>query len=517
MNSNPMLPDKSDESNESLLTENQQLHDTVEFFEERMNQLELAMIEDRDWLRMSSTSEDEFSRAGLRTIAEMCRIFSIKNPIIKRGIQVKQGYVWGQGVSIQAADDSVNEVVQSFLNDDKNRFELTGHQARMTKEKELQTDGNIFLVAFIDKAKTGRVRWRSIPFSQIDDIICNPDDAKEHWFYVRKWRVGNEERTLYYPDWRYLPKSKPAAVNGIEVAWDNPLFHMKGDGFSDWKFGLSEVYAGIDWAKAHTGNLEDWASIVKSYRRFAWEVKSGGGKAGRVAAKARLNSKYGLDGVETNPPPLTGSVAVTSDGNSYKPLSGGPSVGADDSRRLLLMVAASVGLPETFFGDVSVGTLATAKSLDRPTELLMLDRQTLWKESLGDIIQFAIRWAIKAPNGPLRTFGTVISDRDGDCVVERIEWYDIDGSVNIDFPPLVQHDMPSTVGAIMDAADELRDVDVTRMLLVALGEDDVDAIMAKMFDDEGEPLQPREDVPQAESLMIEAVRELREKLAQVGG
>jgi hypothetical protein len=41
-----------------------------------------------------------------------------------------------------------------------------------------------------------------------------------------------------------------------------------------------------------------------------------------------------------------------------------------------------VGVPETFLADVSTGNLATATTLDRPTELVFMEKQEAWREDL---------------------------------------------------------------------------------------------------------------------------------------
>jgi hypothetical protein len=63
---------------------------------------------------------------------------------------------------------------------------------------------------------------------------------------------------------------------------------------------------------------------------------------------------------------------------------------------------------------------------------------------------------------------------------------------------------------------------VARLLLVALGEDDIDAILAKLFDEEGNPLHPAPaatapatDVPAAEAMMVDAVKELHGALIRL--
>src|SRR5438477_4821568 len=107
----------------------------------------------------------------------------------------------------------------------------------------------------------------------------------------------------------------------------------------------------------------------------------------------------------------------------------GATVAADDGRRLLLMVCAGTGWPETFFGDVSVGTLATARSLDRPTELRLRNRQTLWSDIIIDIAQFVIDKKLESTQG--------------------LKKGQVDRTINTAFPPIVQHDVKEIVDAIV--------------------------------------------------------------------
>ena len=495
---------------------------------ERISTLELA-LENADWQQLTFDAEQEFSRAGLRAITELSRIMYLKNPLIKRGVNVKVNYVWGQGMSVEAADEDINAVIQAWMEDAKNKAEFTGHQAREIKEQELQTDGNLFLVLFTNRA-TGRVRLRSVPFGEIDTIITNPEDRKEPWFYLRKWNVvsvGPDDTrqtrsgTAYYPDWQHTPVARPPSIGSTPIRWDEPIYHIKVGGFSDWLFGVSEVYSAIDWARAYKEFLEDWASIVRAYRRFAFQLTTPGGKRGIAAAKSKLSTTLGSNSgsdAESNPPPVAGSVFISGPDTNLQPVrTSGATVSAEDGRRLLLMVAASLGLPETFFGDVSVGTLATARSLDRPTELAMGSRQTLWEDIHQDLLRYVLLWAVKAPGGPLRNAGTLRREIDGDWVIETIEWgAETNPLIDIDFPPLVSRDPAQDVDAIVKAATlggtaqrlMLEERDIVRLLLSALGENDIDEILAAMFDEEGN----RVGIEPEDGQMAEAARNLREAI-----
>lgn len=495
------------QTNGHTAPDNTQIAESVEALQqdnivltEQLRTLELA-LENLDWRQLTWQSQYEFSREGLRIITELARLFYLKNPMLKRGIEVQRLYVWGQGWSVKAKDEQIQEIIDSFIDDAKNQVELTGHQARMQKETELRTDGNIFLV-FFTNIQTGRVRVRSIPMEEIQDIHCNPDDAKEPWYYRRSWNiqtmlpgggVQTETRNAYYPDWKYNPTSRPAEIGGYSVMWDTPIYHIKTGGFSNWKFGVSEIYAACDWGRAYKEFLEDWASIVRAYRKFAFQLTTPGGKTGMAAAKTKLSTTVGGttgQGLDTNPPPTAGSIFIGGTHDMLQPIkTAGATVSAEDGRRILLMVCAAVGLPETFFGDVSVGTLATANSLDRPTELAMRDRQTFWTDIFKSIFDYVLLWAVKAPAGPLAGMATIEREVEAGQVEERLDWGETKNHIDIEFPPVINAGLKDQIAAIissgtLDGKQPTGNIDIvtlTRMLLVALGEDDVDEIIERSF------------------------------------
>lgn len=523
--------------------------------EERLASLEMA-LDTMDWRMLTHQAEQEFSREGLRTIADLARVMYLKNPLIQRTVELKVFYVWGQGISVKAAADEVQAVVDAFNEHEDNIAELTGAQAQQLKEVDLQVDGNLFLVLFTN-AVTGNVRVRSIPFREVLDIVRDPNDAKRPQYYLRTWTesalqpdgsLRQTPRRAYYPDWRYKPAARPAEIGDAPVMWESPVYHVRAGGFSDWAFGVSEVYDQLDWAKAYKEFLEDWASIVRAYRRFAFTLTTPGGARGVSAARSRLQTTLGTGGtgMETNPPAVAGSTFVASEGVNLQPVrTSGATVGAEDGRRLLLMVAAGGGFPETFYGDASVGSLATAKSLDRPTELMLLNRQQQWAGVRRDIYRYVQLWAVKAPRGALRGLGTVITEIEDGRVYESIVWNDddFDAAVTVDFPPLLEHDQRESVGAIVSAATldgkalaGTLDLETTvRLLLTALGEPDVEGAMARMFPDGAPTLQEMEDdaaaaaadaqpapvivdaeqpetTPAVERMMVDAVRDLRAEL-----
>jgi hypothetical protein len=250
----------------------------------------------------------------------------------------------------------------------------------------------------------------------------------------------------YYPDWNYKPNAsrKPAKIGNVEVMWDSPVYHVKAGGMSGWKFGVSQVYAAIDWARAYKEFLEDVASLMRAYSKFAWKRVTKGGKKAIAAERAKMASTLasGGDSTETNPPPVTGAMAIVGEGTDLQPMQvRGASISPDDGRRLLLMVAAAEGLPETYYGDVSVGTFATAKTMDRPTELAMREGQTTWTDILRNIINYVTLQAMKAtsPMADIKGLGKVVMTDEGGEIEEKIVWNDpLTAYLDIDFPPILE-------------------------------------------------------------------------------
>lgn len=492
---------------------------TVEQLQESVRMLELA-LRTEDWRLLSVEAQQEFTVEGMRQIREMARLMHLKNPVIKRGVDLQALYVWALGVSISGRDARINQVVQEFLEDERNEATLTTHQARMKREKELQLDANLFFRFFVNQ-QTGRVRVRTVSVDDVVDIVMNPEDREEPWFYgCRVWgreaavpAAGKQagvagadtagERLEWYPDWRFTPRSKRGYAEKLAkrghgkgtINWDTPVYHVAVNQRGRW--GISEVYAALDWSLAFKRFLEDLATVWRALARWSAKLTTKGGKRGVAAAKSKLATTLATGVEETNPPPVTGSVFIGGEGTALEPFrTAGATMSAEDGRRLFLMAIASLGFPETFYGDVSVGTLATAKSLDRPTELRVHNRQALWTGVHLNVLGFVLKWAVRAPQGALRAYGRVLAEKDGDQWLERLVWNrDVDATIDMIFPPVVERDLAEYVGAAVQAAGLPAPADgerswlrtFVRLLLTAFEVEAVDELVEQMFDEDEAP------------------------------
>ncbi|GAA3399398.1 hypothetical protein [Pseudarthrobacter polychromogenes] len=448
--------------------------------EESLAQLELAR-ENTGWMKLSEQYQQEFSRDGLIKAAEMGRLFGIANPIIKRGREVRHAYVWGQGVTIAAVDQDVNDVVQAFIDDEGNREAFFGAQARQQYEGTLFDEGNFFLTHFTNPL-TGRVKVRTIPFDEIQDVITAPGDKATPWFYLRQWveqgADGKDaQMKAYYPALKYQPRMKTLRIDSVPVLWDAPVRHVKVNASQNWKFGIGDSYAAIPWALSHKGFLEDWALLMKALAKIAFVSSS-------KTAAASQSKRAALQGLANVP--AGSSVSMSDDQKIEAMPKSGATLDSESSRPLATMAATAMGIPVTIaLADPGqTGARATAETLDLPTRLTFQARQQLHAEVIRDSVGYAIEQAVIAPQGPLRRLGTAVRDDDR----LKVEFTDpAAATVEVTFPGLDEVDVKVLIDAIV-AADGMPDVPklpLIRLALQVLKIPDVDEWIEKITDDDG--------------------------------
>lgn len=455
---------------------------------ESIDQLEQAVINDEEWRRLGAALTHEFTRPGLDDLIGVSRAMYLANPLIQRAVNVTTYYTWAQGWEYVAAEDRVMaEVVEPMLADESNRLEFYGHQARILTDVDQQVDGNLFLTLFTNAI--GDVSVRTIPTEQVREIIHSPQDYLQVWFYRRCWsqsefneatgRTDVKQYEVLYPDIRYQPLSKPESIGGIDVRWDAPIIHQRTGGLKHMQYGMPQTYAALDWARAYKKYLEDWHTLMSSLARFAWKATASKSKA------QRLRERLGRTGQpeyaeETDPPdatrrpPVPGAMWADKSTDLTPINKTGASPDADGSKPSRLMVASAMDLPDTMLSnDPQQGALATAKTLDRPTELGFINRQTLWSDLDSRIFRYVVDAKVRAGRMP----GRIVRTQDG-SEVEPL----IDATVRTMYPDILEHDTLEVVKAIVAAATlegkttamTIPEEETSRQLLTALGVEDVD-------------------------------------------
>ena len=478
-----------------LLPEGQRESAKVEtIFRERLWELELA-LEDRGWVRETTLAALEFSRYGVQQLIRICRIYGIKNPIIKRIAEICELYVFGRGFEISSNDDTANEVIQDFL--EVNDAEM-GHVGMAEKEKDIQTDGMLYFGLPTDPS--GNVTVNMIDPLEIMDVLTDPDDTSKPLYFLRQWNrnIIDYDSGMQRPQWQKCwypvvdivmdpPAKKPMRMGDCPVNWDMPVLRIKIGSPAKWRWGVPPVYGALDWARAYKDALEDYATVRRTLARFALMVETKGGPGAIAAYNALFNTTFAdAQGTqpEQNPPPVVASAHISGPGNQIQAFkSAGAQANPEETRRLLLMACASAGMPETFFGDASTGSLATAVSLDRPTELKFTAIQRRWKHIIKRILTYVI-WVSD------NTAGGKMKEAKAKAKPEKL-------NIKVVFPTVVEHDIQPMIQAITEvatmggrngiAAGIVDRRTIADLLLAEIGFEDRAELLTEIYGDDYDP------------------------------
>jgi hypothetical protein len=477
-----------------------------EYLSESVAELERGMFEP-GYIRLTAAAAIEFSAAGLVQIRAVCRLFSIKNSLVKRGLALRTAYVWGQGVEIAArangkgkavSEQDVQAVVGAFLADDANARAATGSAARARLETALGTDGEVYFAA-VTRPMTGDVQLRVILADEIAEVISNPDDRSEPWYYLRRWdqktldiSTGTmvvKPMTCYYPAMGYRPATRPRTINSSPVQWDTPVLHVYVNAPEGWDRGIPDAYAAVDWAKAYKEFLEDWARLMRSLSRFAWKATTPGNKSTSVRTKLAQQPTRSI----TGEPNLAGATAILPPDVALEAISkSGATIDAESGRPLAMMVASALGVPVTMLlsDPGQTGARATAETLDQPTELEMSLRRELWSEAYRRLLRYVIAESVRAPQGKLK--GKIKRDAFTGRETVILDG-NTDDTIDIVWPALDKVTPDILIKAISEAAGVgvIPPEQLARLLLQALGVRDVDAILDELTDKDGNFQYPR--------------------------
>ena len=431
------------------------------------------LLDTAEWRREINLSWLEFSRWGIQQIILISRLYWMKNAIIRRAVNIAAVYVFGRSVDISSPDEKAQAVIDDFI--DRNPMVL-GHGALVDQERQKYLDGNLFWVFFADKVDKGKVSVRTIDATEIQEIITNPEDTDEPWFYRRDWtftvldmisgNVKTDRGQQWYPALGYDPDDKPPTMRGFPINWDKPVLHRKCGKISKWRFGCPIIYPALDWAKTAKKWLEACYTTAQSHAQLAWEMTTKGGQAAIAGMKSQLetsvNAAPGNSIYDTNPTAVNASVFASGPGTTMKPIQT-RGAGGDPSevKEYRNMVGIVVGIPPTWLGDLETANLSTATTLDRPTELGFEEKQQEWREDLTTMFKFVLRVSAGAASGTLREAyksadlkvesGAMRRKPSGRLFQEAKKRQNGTVELSVNFPAIREGDMPALIKATVEA------------------------------------------------------------------
>lgn len=443
---------------------------------------EATELEEPGWLPLSGTgADDQLSSLDLHDIRQASHYYFLRDPILRRAVQLIRDYTFGRGISWRAVDPRATEVLEKFWNDKRNRKTISRATAQWRLSEKLQLDGEIFFLFFVNKGN-GHVVMRLVPVGEIpsDGIVAHPEDSETVLYYRREWqrtqlnwetmRSRYAERVVDFIPNRDNQEGKysgKGTVEDEEVA--QFMHHLKINTHGD--RGVPLHFCVIPWVKAYRGFMEDRAVLTMAQAIFAFRQKIKGNA--RAVARAvsdwgaiNLANRYATGGKERREGGRTFVENEASDLQPWTPQTGA-SQAYQDGRMLRQQVAAGTGITEPdLTGDAQAGTYATIESMAAVMLKGFEAHQQIWADEVKDDLAFVIQMA--------KRYGGLPKD--------------VDEAVEVDMPPIVTRDLNTTLSAVADVLEKQTNAQLVVMtprrmaveILKAFGETDIEAALSEV-------------------------------------
>ena len=330
--------------------------------------------EDRGWKLLSGFDRDNGPDIGDAVrLSQAARIYLAGNPMSKRGVRLRVGYIWGGGVDF-GKSRGTKQIV------DKNTDRFFSIDAYEEYEQALATDGNVFTLL-----DPGTKKMQNIPLAQISGWVCTPDDSTEIMYWKRTWvevtttpdgERTTKDRTVYYPDVSNEDRTRKR-IGQFEVDVTKRLHHAHVNRQAGWVLGLPDLFVATLWVAAYKEFLEGGQMVNQALTRFAYKAVSTT-KAGSQRAAAAL----AVQPDPTAPQPVNGyspyGATANATGMDLVAMSKtGAMIDFDAARALAALVAAGLEVPLTALLADSAGSggASAEDSLDNATVDAMRIRQ----------------------------------------------------------------------------------------------------------------------------------------------
>jgi hypothetical protein len=400
-------------------------------------------LEDEGYIKLGTTTTGDniFSDAERKEYVQKSRIYSQKDPLCKQAIRLWTDYTFGPGMSWNTEEENTNKAMSAFWDSPVNVSVFAPKGQRKCSDK-LLIDGEIFFAIFLGETST----IRTIDPLEITEIITNPDDIEDVRYYKREWSTPQgQSKSGYYRGIRNIKNESTKDITGADRTQTEEalVYHLT---LGTNQRGAPLLLPVLDWVKLYRQFLSARVAVMLALARFAWQAKVKGGSASVEAIKGVLNDTK----------PAAGSTSVENEAVTLNPVrtDSNASNAYQDGRMLKLQVSAGVGIPEQYFGDLSTGNLATAKTVELPMMKMFQSYQAIWA-------------------GAYKEIDNLILDK---AKIPEDKRY-----IDMDFPAIAPEDqaqMALSIQAIIQSFPEFANVqDVQQAALMSLGINNVNEVL----------------------------------------
>lgn len=371
-----------------------------------------------------------------KRLAQRSRIAFRVDPLAGGEAKLLANFALGKGVTPPTArDTAVQEVIDEAWTDPNNQDKLTGFFAQRKLSNELITTANLFFTLY---EANGRIRVSRRSQDRVIDIIPDPEDeGRPLWYLIEQvpfhWdfdqdmadvtRVAGPPKKLYWPHWRNVEDARMEReqfpVEG-EADWKEPppektaagvVYHVAINQLGDELFGTPpwartlRFYSAMNvLTESHVAMAQGAASIIAKRTMVGTPnqmVKSAGsllaqtGEIGTRGAELSGGKRFAPDGADPIPPASWWGETDTDKLEPIKMDSGaGQMIQSSQIVRAPISAASQFG--QHYLGDPSNTNLATASTLELPTDMNVSEWQEVFEQIFRWFTDRAIEAAVKA-------------------------------------------------------------------------------------------------------------------------
>lgn len=444
-------------------------------------------LEDIGWINLSTdptNGQNALIGEGFQKMLKRCKLYYYNNPLAGHWVNMTTAFVFGEGISSpKAVDDKIQtEVVDSFWDDADNKLAVTSYVAQQFLCNKLQYEGNLFFLMFDDDL--GNVKVRVLNTEEIEDIIRSEDDRMRPLFYKIKNKstkynfVSDTYESsladyIYYAD-KDVSNPESFGIPKNKLRLDARIYHVKINCDINDKFGVPDLYRGLDWMKAHKDKAGDLATLIKALSKFAWKKKVKGSAAQVQSIAGAMRTTASLNNIKNT----AGQTQVENEAVELEAVdvkTGGTDINIKGMREDKLMVCAASSIFEHYYGDPSTGNLATAKSMELPMVKKFVNMQSLWTEIYKTMFEYIISLKV--------SLGLLSGSEKEDTKSGRMEYvYSGDSDVDTDFPPILEADLQPLANSLGMAKDKgmITDELAAEIFMLACNVNNIDEEMTKL-------------------------------------
>lgn len=370
-----------------------------------------------------------------------------EDPLARAEASLLANFSFGRGVGKpQCVSDAVQAVVDEAWDDPVNAEKLTSFEAQRHRSNELITQANLYPTAFV---RNGRVRIGFLDADTIEYVVTDDeDDELPLWYVGRKRRAewdykedrfaitdemkeGYLPKVVYRRHWRHVERLiEEAAENGekppegppSEKVEDGLVYHVRINRIGRTQFGTPPWAASLRFFSAMNTLTE--AHVAMAQARATWiakRVRKGGPSSVVAGANAALSQTGELaasrlfggavtEGTVTQTdaaartsrtslaPPTPGALWVENEADRLESLnlSSGAGEAHTTAQIVRAPIAAAAQFGQHYLGDASDANLATATSLELPTQFNIGAWQETHEQMLRWFVDLVIQEAVRA-------------------------------------------------------------------------------------------------------------------------